>query len=164
MLCQANSAACGNVAYNDDQWQYGPHSKSTPSRKCNTCWRTYFIVVFLLIIVTSSIPWVIVFARVAASMVVPTLFIRLVGVEGLDSRASPSEPLAFHLAIDADGVAQRYHSCGGGGNSMLRVSYHGMILAWGHVPGFRIHGGGGTWWEEGLRCHHRRQGRGRRAA
>ncbi|CAL4962323.1 unnamed protein product [Urochloa decumbens] len=72
----------------------------------------------------------------------PNLVIRLEGVEGLDDPgASPSEPLAFHLAVDARGVPQHYHACGGGGTSMLRVSYHGMILAWGHVPWFWIRGG-----------------------
>ncbi|KAJ1292671.1 hypothetical protein BS78_01G007700 [Paspalum vaginatum] len=42
----------------------------------------------------------------------------------------------------AGGVPQGYHSCKGGGeSSMLRVSYHGIILAWGHVPWFCIDGG-----------------------
>lgn len=57
----------------------------------------------------------------------PTLFARLVGVDGLDPREplSPA-PLAFHLAVDADGVSRCYRACSGGGDSMLRVSYPGL--------------------------------------
>ncbi|CAO1948466.1 unnamed protein product [Urochloa humidicola] len=70
----------------------------------------------------------------------PNLFIRLEGVEGLDLCASPPAPPAFHLAIDADWIPASYRYCSGGGNSMLRVSYHGMILAWAHVPWFCVEG------------------------
>ena len=70
----------------------------------------------------------------------PNLFIRLEGVEGLDLNASPPAPPAFRLAVDAAWVPARYRYCSGGGNSMLRVSYHGMILAWGRVPWFCVEG------------------------
>lgn len=70
----------------------------------------------------------------------PDLFIRLAGVEGLDLRTSLPEPPAFHLTVGMDGVSRHYRACSGGGNSMLRVSYHGIILAWGHVPRFCIDG------------------------
>ncbi|CAL4948399.1 unnamed protein product [Urochloa decumbens] len=68
----------------------------------------------------------------------PNLFIRLEGVEGLNPCASPPAPPAFHLAVDADRIPPCYRYCSGGSNSMLRVSYHGMILAWGHVPWFCV--------------------------
>ncbi|KAL6614823.1 hypothetical protein ACP70R_037093 [Stipagrostis hirtigluma subsp. patula] len=77
----------------------------------------------------------------AAKVVRSNLFIRLVGVEGLDPRASQPAPPAFHLAIDAEGGSQYYRACNGGESSMLRVSYHGMILAWGQVPHFCVDGG-----------------------
>ncbi|CAO1948136.1 unnamed protein product [Urochloa humidicola] len=79
----------------------------------------------------------------------PGLSIRLVGVEGIDdpsvSPASPVAAPAFHLAVDAERVPPRcYHACYGGGDSMLRVSYHDMILAWGRVPSFCVDGGEGS--------------------
>ncbi|RLM91332.1 hypothetical protein C2845_PM08G20730 [Panicum miliaceum] len=70
----------------------------------------------------------------------PNLFIRLEGVEGLDLCTSPPAPPAFHLTVDADWIPAHYRYCSGGGNSMLRVSYHGMILAWGRVPWFCVEG------------------------
>ncbi|WVZ61310.1 hypothetical protein U9M48_011208 [Paspalum notatum var. saurae] len=70
----------------------------------------------------------------------PSLFIRLIGVEGLDPRGLPPVPPAFHLTVDAEGVPRCYRSCNGGNKSMLRISYHGIILAWGHVPWFCIDG------------------------
>ncbi|KAJ1284576.1 hypothetical protein BS78_03G215300 [Paspalum vaginatum] len=41
-------------------------------------------------------------------------------------------------AVDADWIPLHYRYCSGGGNSMLRVSYHDMILAWGHIPWFCV--------------------------
>ncbi|KAF8675849.1 hypothetical protein HU200_047340 [Digitaria exilis] len=70
----------------------------------------------------------------------PNLFIRLEGVEGLNLCDSPPAPPAFHLAVDADWIPASYRYCSGGCNSMLRVSYHGMILAWGPVPWFCVEG------------------------
>ncbi|CAL4974969.1 unnamed protein product [Urochloa decumbens] len=43
---------------------------------------------------------------------------------------------------DAGRVPRCYHACYGGGDSMLRVSYHDMILAWGRVPSFCVDGEG----------------------
>ncbi|TVT99859.1 hypothetical protein EJB05_54746, partial [Eragrostis curvula] len=80
----------------------------------------------------------------AAARAQPNLFIRLAGVEGLDPGASPPSPPTFHLVVDADGVSPYYESCNGGGSSMLRLSYHGMILAWGDVPWFCIRGSRGS--------------------
>uniref|UniRef100_A0A0D9V3N5 Late embryogenesis abundant protein LEA-2 subgroup domain-containing protein n=1 Tax=Leersia perrieri TaxID=77586 RepID=A0A0D9V3N5_9ORYZ len=69
----------------------------------------------------------------------PDLFLRLVGVEGLDPGGSSSP--AFHLAIEVEQVQEGYQSCFGGDRlSMLHVSYHGIILAWGAVPNFCIDG------------------------
>ncbi|TVU35725.1 hypothetical protein EJB05_17628, partial [Eragrostis curvula] len=68
----------------------------------------------------------------------PNLYIRLVAVEGLDPRESPPASPCFHIILDAEQVSWRYRACNGGGNSMLRVSYHGMILAWGKVPHFCV--------------------------
>ncbi|KAJ1284577.1 hypothetical protein BS78_03G215400 [Paspalum vaginatum] len=66
---------------------------------------------------------------------------RLQGVEGLDTDASPTPPPTFHFAVDAGWIPPHYRYCSGGGNSMLRVSYHDMVLAWGHVPWFCVEGG-----------------------
>ncbi|KAL6842698.1 hypothetical protein ACP4OV_027542 [Aristida adscensionis] len=74
----------------------------------------------------------------AAAIVRPNLFIRLIGVEGLDPQASPRASPAFHLALDAEGGSPCHQTCNGGGGSMLRVSSHGMILAWGQVPHFCV--------------------------
>ncbi|KAK3164957.1 hypothetical protein QOZ80_1AG0027040 [Eleusine coracana subsp. coracana] len=70
----------------------------------------------------------------------PSLFIRLVGIEGFNPNISVPVPPTFHLAFDVDGVLPHYNACSGGGKSMLRVSYHGMILAWANVPRFCVNG------------------------
>ena len=81
----------------------------------------------------------------------PVFSVRLVGVEGLDhpdpchqlQSAAPAVPPVFDLAVDVGGVPPRYRACGGGGgdDTVLRVSYRGIILAWGCVPSFCIDGG-----------------------
>ncbi|CAL4955382.1 unnamed protein product [Urochloa decumbens] len=70
----------------------------------------------------------------------PYIFTRLVGKGGLDPAASPPTSPSFQLAFDVDGVSPGYRACSGGGSSWLRVSYHGMILAWGQMPYFCIDG------------------------
>ncbi|KAF8695878.1 hypothetical protein HU200_036754 [Digitaria exilis] len=79
-------------------------------------------------------------ANVAPPQPKPNLFIRLEGVEGLNLCDSPPAPPAFHLVVDADWIPASYRYCSGGCNSMLRVSYHGMILTWGPVPWFCVEG------------------------
>uniref|UniRef100_J3L2G2 Uncharacterized protein n=2 Tax=Oryza brachyantha TaxID=4533 RepID=J3L2G2_ORYBR len=83
------------------------------------------------------------------SRAAPHFFLRIVGVEGLDPSAASSPtadadhvaPPAFRLAIDVAGVREGYAACVGGNcPSMLRVSFHGMVLAWGAVPPFCIDG------------------------
>lgn len=71
----------------------------------------------------------------------PDLFMRLTSVEGFDPNISSAASPSFHLTLYADKVSRRYRACSGGGTSMLRVSYHGMILAWGQVPYFCVDGG-----------------------
>lgn len=78
----------------------------------------------------------------------PVFSVRLVGVEGLDhpdpchqlQSAAPAVPPVFDLAVDVAGVSPRYHACGGGGGSKLRVSYHDIVLASALVPSFCIDG------------------------
>uniref|UniRef100_A0A0D3ES01 Late embryogenesis abundant protein LEA-2 subgroup domain-containing protein n=2 Tax=Oryza TaxID=4527 RepID=A0A0D3ES01_9ORYZ len=70
----------------------------------------------------------------------PNISIRLVGVEGLDPRLPAPVPPVFDLAVDVAGVSPRYHACGGGGGSKLRVSYHDIVLASALVPSFCIDG------------------------
>uniref|UniRef100_A0A0E0JLX2 Late embryogenesis abundant protein LEA-2 subgroup domain-containing protein n=1 Tax=Oryza punctata TaxID=4537 RepID=A0A0E0JLX2_ORYPU len=71
----------------------------------------------------------------------PNFFVRLVGVEGLDTRLSGPKSPVFDLAVDVAGVSPRYQACGGGrDDTMLRVSYHGIVLAWAAVPSFCIDG------------------------
>uniref|UniRef100_A0A0E0C5G7 Late embryogenesis abundant protein LEA-2 subgroup domain-containing protein n=1 Tax=Oryza meridionalis TaxID=40149 RepID=A0A0E0C5G7_9ORYZ len=70
----------------------------------------------------------------------PNISIRLVGVEGLDPRLPAPAPPVFDLAVDVAGVSPRYHACGGGGGSKLRVSYHDIVLASALVPSFCIDG------------------------
>ncbi|EER93726.1 hypothetical protein BDA96_01G156600 [Sorghum bicolor] len=72
----------------------------------------------------------------------PNLFIRLGDVEGLGPCASPPASPAFQLIVDADWLPPGYRYCSGGGNSMLRVSHRGIVLAWGHVPWFCVQGRG----------------------
>uniref|UniRef100_A0A0E0JLX3 Uncharacterized protein n=1 Tax=Oryza punctata TaxID=4537 RepID=A0A0E0JLX3_ORYPU len=63
------------------------------------------------------------------------------GVEGLDTRLSGPKSPVFDLAVDVAGVSPRYQACGGGrDDTMLRVSYHGIVLAWAAVPSFCIDG------------------------
>jgi hypothetical protein len=145
-MCHVNSSpATEDVGHNNDGYQHAfSHNKSTPPREDNTkvrrappCSRKEGIVVSLFIL-ASALP-VLVFFYVYVVPVLqppPNLYIRLVGVDGLDPQRSPPEPLAFHLAVDADEASpgQGNKACGGGGNSMLRVSYRGMILVWGRVP------------------------------
>lgn len=145
-MCHVNSSpATEDVGHNNDGYQHAfSHNKSTPPREDNTkvrrappCSRKEGIVVSLFIL-SSALP-VLVFFYVYVVPVLqppPNLYIRLVGVDGLDPQRSPPEPLAFHLAVDADEASpgQGNKACGGGGNSMLRVSYRGMILVWGRVP------------------------------
>lgn len=59
----------------------------------------------------------------------PNLFIRFLDKGGLDHLASPPTSPFFQLAFDVGGVPPGYQVCSGGGNSLLHVSYHGMILA-----------------------------------
>ncbi|KAL6651029.1 hypothetical protein ACP70R_009954 [Stipagrostis hirtigluma subsp. patula] len=72
----------------------------------------------------------------------PLLFIRLVEAEGLDPRAPEARSPVFRLAVDVHGVPERTRGpcAGGGDDAMLRVSYHGVILAWGGVPEFCVDG------------------------
>ncbi|TVU35726.1 hypothetical protein EJB05_17629, partial [Eragrostis curvula] len=77
----------------------------------------------------------------------PRLFMRLVAVEGLgvdDVDDDPWEPPVFELAVDVDTIPEESLLRGprdvGGGDAMLRVSYRGVILAWGSVPRFTIDG------------------------
>ncbi|KAK3141832.1 hypothetical protein QOZ80_4BG0338860 [Eleusine coracana subsp. coracana] len=74
----------------------------------------------------------------------PLFLVRLVEVGGLDPCAeAPSAPL-FRLAVEVDGVwEQRRGPCAGGVDEMLRVSYHGVILAWGNLPRFCVDGRSG---------------------
>lgn len=73
----------------------------------------------------------------------PRLFVRLVGVVqglGLDD---PSVSPVFQLAVDVDMIKEEFMFQGqpihaGGGDARLRVSYRGVILAWGSVPRFVI--------------------------
>jgi hypothetical protein len=46
------------------------------------------------------------------------------------------------LSLDVDDqVSERKRGpCAGGGDAMLRVSYHGIVLAWGRVPRFCVDG------------------------
>jgi hypothetical protein len=75
----------------------------------------------------------------------PDIFIRVIGKSGLDPAASPLTSPIFQLAFDVDGVSPGYRACSGGGSSSwLRVSYQGMILAWGQMPYFCIGGGEST--------------------
>uniref|UniRef100_A0A0E0JLW5 Late embryogenesis abundant protein LEA-2 subgroup domain-containing protein n=1 Tax=Oryza punctata TaxID=4537 RepID=A0A0E0JLW5_ORYPU len=92
---------------------------------------------------------IIVFRTFVASRTTPLFYLRIVGVEGLDPGASSpldhgARPPAFHLTVDVSGVPEGYTACVGGmhgwWSSMLRVSYHGMVLAWGAVPSFCIDG------------------------
>ncbi|KAF8675850.1 hypothetical protein HU200_047341 [Digitaria exilis] len=123
-----------------------PHSKSskdsTKASRAPPLDRKDVIVILPLILVSGFLyGWMLVaFAQQVTDVRQPSVHIRVIGVDGLDPLTSPPEPLAFHLAVDADGgVSQGY--CSGGGNSMLRVSCHGMVLAWGHVPRFCTGGG-----------------------
>ncbi|KAF7100077.1 hypothetical protein CFC21_101634 [Triticum aestivum] len=68
------------------------------------------------------------------------IFVRLIGKSGLDPGTSPPTSLAFRLAMDFDRTPPTYRRCSGGGNSLLRVSYHDMILAWAQVPYFCVYG------------------------
>ncbi|RLM93075.1 hypothetical protein C2845_PM08G20800 [Panicum miliaceum] len=75
----------------------------------------------------------------------PRLFIRLVAAQGLDppgvALADVRSPI-FELAVEADRVPEgKRGPCAGGRDAMLRVSYHGVILAWGSVPQFCIDSG-----------------------
>lgn len=87
--------------------------------------------------------WLSQYIEKAEAMARPRLFVGLVHIEGLD-RSSPSPP-AFHLTLDAQVRISVSGCCNcntiGGGNSMLRVTYHGMLLARGHVPTFCVCGG-----------------------
>ncbi|RLN24246.1 hypothetical protein C2845_PM07G18000 [Panicum miliaceum] len=74
----------------------------------------------------------------------PDLFVRLIGEGGLDPQASQPASPVFQLAFDVDGVSPGYRACSGGGDSLLRVSDHDMILAWGQMPYFCIRGGQST--------------------
>uniref|UniRef100_K3XQK0 Uncharacterized protein n=2 Tax=Setaria italica TaxID=4555 RepID=K3XQK0_SETIT len=73
----------------------------------------------------------------------PRLFVRLVAVEGLglgvDDQCAPP---VFELAVDVGRIPEEAFHRGpldvGGGGAMLRVSYRGVILAWGGVPLFTI--------------------------
>lgn len=81
----------------------------------------------------------------------PRLLVRLVAAEGLGvgGVGEPREqsPL-FKLAVDVDMIPDKVpfrldpvvHVGGGGrgGDHMLRVSYRGVVLAWGAVPRFTI--------------------------
>ncbi|CAO1948459.1 unnamed protein product [Urochloa humidicola] len=71
----------------------------------------------------------------------PRLFVRLVAVQGLGLGAGEPPP-AFELAVDVDTIPEEAFYRGpldvGGGGAMLRVSYRGVILAWGAVPPFTI--------------------------
>ncbi|KAI4990461.1 hypothetical protein ZWY2020_038824 [Hordeum vulgare] len=68
------------------------------------------------------------------------IFLRLIGKSGLDPGASPPTSPAFRLVLDFERTPQTYRRCSGGGNSLLHVSYHDMILAWAQVPDFCIYG------------------------
>lgn len=73
----------------------------------------------------------------------PRLFIRLVDAQGLDPCVPATEVRSptFELAVDVGWVREsRRGPCAGGGDAMLRVSYRGMILAWGGVPRFCVDG------------------------
>ncbi|CAO1945366.1 unnamed protein product, partial [Urochloa humidicola] len=118
----------------------------TIKRRNETIRRISGLILIMACVVTIFATWLVAQyiddarAMAMAKVARPHFFIRLVGVEGLSPGTSSPVPPVFHLAIDADGVSQCYHSCNGGKNSMLRISYHDMILAWGHVPSFCIDG------------------------
>ncbi|EMS48589.1 hypothetical protein TRIUR3_13964 [Triticum urartu] len=42
--------------------------------------------------------------------------------------------------MDFDRTPPTYWCCSGGGNSLLRISYHDMILAWAQLPYFCVYG------------------------
>ncbi|KAF8675843.1 hypothetical protein HU200_047334 [Digitaria exilis] len=76
----------------------------------------------------------------------PQMFIRVVEVQGLDPsvREEVRSP-TFELAVEVDRVSDSRSkrwpcasASGGGEDTMLRVSYHGIVLAWGSVRGFCI--------------------------
>lgn len=99
--------------------------------------------------ILTGVIFVIVLRAYVTSRTTPNLYLRIVGVEGLDPGASSppghgAPPPAFHLAVDVSGVREGYTACVGGmhgwRSSLLRVSYHGMVLAWGIVPSFCIDG------------------------
>lgn len=74
----------------------------------------------------------------------PRFFTRLVEVQGLLDPCVPAavrSPI-FKLALDVDQVSERKRGpCAGGGpDATLRVSYRGIILAWGSVPRFCVDG------------------------
>ncbi|CAL4962306.1 unnamed protein product [Urochloa decumbens] len=72
----------------------------------------------------------------------PRLFIRLVEAEGLDPCVREVSSPVFDLAVEVDQVSESKQGpwAGGGDDAMLRVSYRGVILAWGMVPRFCIDG------------------------
>ncbi|KAF8759452.1 hypothetical protein HU200_010500 [Digitaria exilis] len=71
----------------------------------------------------------------------PRLFVRLVAAQGLGADG-PCAPPVFELAVDVDRIPEAALYRGpihvGGGGAMLRVSYRGVILAWGAMPEFTI--------------------------
>ncbi|CAO1948133.1 unnamed protein product [Urochloa humidicola] len=72
----------------------------------------------------------------------PQLFIRLVGVHGLDPGVPEVRSPTLELAVEVDRVSasKRGPCASGGDDALLRVSYRGIILAWGRVPRFCIDG------------------------
>ncbi|KAF8775707.1 hypothetical protein HU200_004315 [Digitaria exilis] len=109
----------------------------------------FVVGVLLTILVSSGIVLAISYdddnARAATANVTPpqpkpNLFIRLEGVEG---STCVTRHLLHQLSISSSmqtGYRRATGTAVEAGNSMLRVSYHGMILAWGHVPWFCVEG------------------------
>ncbi|CAO2178946.1 unnamed protein product [Urochloa humidicola] len=137
--------------YDLEAAEYRPLPAKAAGASRSSCERLMimdFVYSFLLSMVILAIAHVF-FMPVAAPVPVPVhndpeprLFIRLVEAEGLDPCVQEVSSPVFHLAVEVDQVSEskRGPCAGGGEDDMLRVSYRGVILAWGKVPRFCIDG------------------------
>ncbi|XBI81351.1 hypothetical protein VPH35_090269 [Triticum aestivum] len=143
-----STPACKDGANLDDNHPNGRRAKSKhghtddPNNPFNPKNRGPFIMCAFFFTFIISLCCMIVIAAVneAQPPGVGDLFVRLIGKSGLDPGTSPPTSPAFHLALDFNWTPRRYRRCSGGGNSLLRVSYHDMILAWAQVPHFCVYG------------------------